>query len=103
MTFRALLFVQDKCEPCHRSIAALTDAFEKSDFIQITPYKDQQGNKTKEAAEYNIEATPTLVLLRPSGSELSRVKGSSRMPPAFFSRVARFLNEVNEKERAITS
>lgn len=103
MTFKALLFVQDNCDPCHRSLNALLAAYEKSDFIEVTQFKDQQGNKTKEATHYNIEATPTLVLVRPSGAELSRVKGSTKMPPALFSRVALFLNEVNEKERAIAS
>jgi hypothetical protein len=102
-SFKALLFVQDKCEPCHRTIAALSDAFDKSDFIEITPYRDQSGNKTEEAIAYKIEATPTLVVVRPGGSELSRVKGSSKMPAVFFSKLARFLNEVNEKERTLVA
>lgn len=103
MSFKALLFVQDKCSPCHRSIAALTDAFTQSDFIKVTPYKDEYGNKTEEAAKYSIETTPTLLLLHSSGSELRRVQGSSKMSPIFFSRVARYLNEENKKEAGSAS
>jgi thioredoxin-related protein len=98
-SFKALLFVQDKCEPCHRALNALSDAFDKSEFIEITAYKDRDGNKTEQARHYNIEATPTLVLVRPSGVELSRIKGSTKLPAVVFSKVARFLNEVNAKER----
>lgn len=97
--FKALLFVQDKCEPCHRALNSLAEAFDKSDFIEITPYKDNDGNKTEEAQRYGVEVTPTLVVVRPSGSELSRFKGSTNMPPVFFSKLARFLNGANEKER----
>lgn len=97
MSFKALLFVQEKCDPCHRTITALNNAFEKSEFIEITDYKDGQGNKTRQAKQYQIEATPTLVLIRPSGLELSRIKGSRNMPAVFFSKLARYLNEANQK------
>lgn len=100
MSFKALLFVQDKCEPCHRTLTALHNAFDQSPYIEITPYKDSEGNKTNQAESYNVTATPTVVVVRPSGSELGRFKGSSQMPPAFFSKLARFLNNANDdKER----
>lgn len=100
MSFKALLFVQDKCEPCHRTLASLNDAFDQSPYIEITPYKDSEGNKTSEAEAYKVSVTPTVVVVRPSGSELGRFKGSSQMPPAFFSKLARFLNNANDdKER----
>lgn len=98
-SFKALLFVQEKCEPCHRTITALNNAFEKSKFIEITDYKDKEGNKTDKARQYQIEVTPTLVVIRPSGTELSRFKGSSNMPAVFFSKLARFLNGANEQKR----
>lgn len=96
-SFRALLFVQDTCEPCHRTLRALNNAFDKTDYIQVTAYKDEKGVKTAEAKRYGVEVTPTLVLVRPSGAELSRVKGSSGMPPVFFSKLARYLNEANHR------
>lgn len=99
MSFKALLFVQDKCEPCHRTLAALGNAFEKSSYIQVTAYKDPNGNKTKEAEDYKVTVTPTVVVVRPSGSELGRFKGSSQMPPAFFSKLARFLNNANDEQK----
>lgn len=95
--FKALLFIQDKCEPCHKTIRSLRHAFDKSEFIEIADYKNAEGEKTLQAKRYNIEATPTLVLIRPSGAELSRIKGSSNMPPVFFSKLARYLNEVNQR------
>lgn len=100
MSFKALLFVQDKCEPCHRTLASLNDAFDQSPYIEITPYKDSEGNKTEQAESYNVTVTPTIVVLHPSGTELGRFKGSSQMPSAFFSKLARFLNTANDdKER----
>jgi hypothetical protein len=97
-SFKALLFVQDNCTPCHRTLSALDDAFEKSTYIQVTPYKDDQGRKTKPAEDLQIDATPTVVVVRPSGSELGRFKGSSNMPPVFFSKLARFLNNANDEQ-----
>jgi len=103
MSFKALLFVQDKCEPCHRTLDALSQSFEKSDYIEVTSYKDEDGNKTSQAEQYNVSVTPTVVVLRPSGTELGRFKGSSQMPPAFFSNLAVFLNNANnEQERTDT-
>lgn len=98
MSFKALLFVQDKCEPCHRTLNALKQAYDKSDFIQVTQYKDPDGNKTQEAETYSVSVTPTVVVVRPSGTELGRFKGSSQMPPAFFSKLARFLNNANDEQ-----
>jgi hypothetical protein len=98
MSFKALLFVQDKCEPCHRTLNALNQSYDKSEFIQVTPYKDADGNKTQDAEAYSVSVTPTVVVIRPSGTELGRFKGSSQMPPAFFSKLARFLNNANDEQ-----
>jgi protein-disulfide isomerase len=95
MSFKALLFVQEKCEPCHRTLKALQDAYDKSDYIEVTDYKDKVGNKTDLARQYGVEVTPTLVVVRPGDSVVNRVQGSQRMPSVFFSKLARTLNAVN--------
>ncbi len=97
-SFKALLFIQDNCNPCHNVLKALGNAFDKSEYIQVTPYRDGDGNKTEVAETYGVEVTPTLVVVRPSGTELGRFKGSSNMPPAFFSKLARYLNGANGHE-----
>ena len=97
MSFEGLLFVQDRCEPCSRTKQALRDAFDKSEHLKVIPYKDDEGLRTSLAREYSIDVTPTLVLVRPDGSEINRFKGSKNLPAAFLSKVARFLNGANEE------
>ena len=96
MSFSGLLFVQDKCEPCIRTKQALRDAFDKTEHIKVIPFKDDAGLKTDIARGFGIEVTPTLILLRPDGSEINRFKGSKDLPAVFLSKVARFLNGANE-------
>jgi glutaredoxin len=94
-SFKALLFVQDRCEPCVRAKQALRDAFDQSEHIEVVPFKDDDGLKTETAKDYGIEVTPTLVIIRPDGSEINRFKGSKSLPAVFLSHVARYLNGAN--------
>ena len=94
-SFKALLFVQDRCEPCTRTKYALRDAFDQSEHIEVIPFKDDDGLKTDAAKDYSIEVTPTLIIVRPDGSEINRFKGSKNLPSVFLSKVARFLNRAN--------
>jgi glutaredoxin len=95
-SFKALLFVQDRCDPCTRTKQALRDAFDQSEHIEVIPFKDDEGLKTDTAKDYSIEVTPTLILVRPDGSEINRFKGSKNLPAVFLSKVARFLNGANK-------
>jgi hypothetical protein len=94
-SFKAFLFIQDRCEPCNRAKQALRDAFDQSDHIELIPFKDDEGLKTTIARDYSIEVTPTLIIVRPDGSEINRFKGSKNLPAVFLSKVARFLNTAN--------
>ena len=96
-SYSAFLFLQDRCEPCVRTKQALRDAFDQSEHIKLIPFKDEEGLKTAIARDYGIEVTPTLIIVRPDGSEINRFKGSKNLPAVFLSKVARFLNGANAK------
>lgn len=97
MNFNGLLFVQERCEPCAKAKQALRDAFDQSEYLKVVPFKNEEGLRTQLAKEYSIEVTPTLVLVRPDGSEINRFKGSKNLPAVFLSKVARFLNGANHE------
>jgi len=95
MSFSGLLFVQDQCEPCVRTKQALRDAFDQTEYIKVVPFKDDAGLKTDIAKDFGVELTPTLILIRPDGSEINRFRGNKELPAVFLSKVARFLNGAN--------